>query len=54
MRVLIKSPRAPRVRTWNTVGGLTTNIVEASWLALVDALEYGLRCSDLARKRSAA
>ena len=28
-------------RRWSTVGA-STNIIEASWCALVDALEYGL------------
>jgi 2-isopropylmalate synthase len=26
---------------WNTVGA-GTNVIEASWLALVDSIEYGL------------
>jgi 2-isopropylmalate synthase len=29
------------VRRWSTVGA-STNIIEASWLALADAVEYGL------------
>ena len=28
-------------RRWSTVGA-STNIIEASWLALADAVEYGL------------
>jgi 2-isopropylmalate synthase len=28
-------------RRWSTVGA-STNIIEASWRALVDAIEYGL------------
>jgi 2-isopropylmalate synthase len=28
-------------RRWSTVGA-STNIIEASWRALVDAVEYGL------------
>jgi len=46
-RVLITSSNG--YATWSTVG-CSTNIIEASWLALADALEYGLlvareRCS---------
>jgi len=29
------------IQRWNTVGA-STNIIEASWLALYDAVEYGL------------
>lgn len=39
VRVLIDS--AWRSRTWSTVGS-STNIIEASWQALADSLEYGL------------
>jgi 2-isopropylmalate synthase len=28
-------------RRWSTVGA-STNIIEASWIALADAIEYGL------------
>ena len=38
-RVLIDSQRG--TRRWSTVGA-STNIIEASWRALVDAVEYGL------------
>lgn len=38
-RVLITSSNGHR--TWSTVG-CATNIIEASWIALADALEYGL------------
>jgi 2-isopropylmalate synthase len=38
-RVLIDS--ACGTRTWSTVGS-STNIIEASWQALADSLEYGL------------
>lgn len=38
-RVLIDT--ANHVRRWSTVGA-STNIIEASWLALADAIEYGL------------
>ena len=40
VRVLIES--AARGRTWGTVG-VSTNILEASWQALVDSIEYGLK-----------
>jgi 2-isopropylmalate synthase len=30
---------------WTTVGA-STNIIEASWLALADAVEYGLMATD--------
>jgi 2-isopropylmalate synthase len=39
VRVLIDSARGSR--TWSTVGS-STNIIEASWQALADSLEYGL------------
>jgi 2-isopropylmalate synthase len=39
-RVLIETTDG--VRRWNTVGA-GQNIIRASWLALVDSLEYGLR-----------
>lgn len=39
VRVLIES--AAQGRTWGTVG-VSTNILEASWQALVDSIEYGL------------
>jgi 2-isopropylmalate synthase len=38
-RVLIDMQEGPR--RWSTVGA-STNIIEASWRALADALEYGL------------
>jgi 2-isopropylmalate synthase len=38
-RVLIDMQRGPK--RWSTVGA-SPNIIEASWLALVDAVEYGL------------
>jgi 2-isopropylmalate synthase len=38
-RVLIDS--ACGSHTWSTVGS-STNIIEASWQALADSLEYGL------------
>lgn len=39
VRVLIES--ASGGRSWSTVG-VSTNIIEASWRALVDSIEYGL------------
>jgi len=39
VRVLIESK--DKHRTWSTVG-VSSNIIEASWLALVDSVEYGL------------
>jgi 2-isopropylmalate synthase len=39
VRVLIES--SDGVNEWHTVGG-STNIIEASWLALADAMEYKL------------
>ncbi len=39
-RVLIDT--ANHIRRWSTVGA-STNIIEASWLALADSVEYGLR-----------
>jgi 2-isopropylmalate synthase len=39
VRVLIES--GDRHRRWSTVG-CSTNIIEASWLALADAFEYGI------------
>ena len=38
-RVLVDTQQG--TRRWSTVGA-STNIIEASWLALVDAIEYGL------------
>jgi 2-isopropylmalate synthase len=34
---------------WTTVG-TSTNIIEASWLALADAVEYGLTVGDRSSK----
>jgi 2-isopropylmalate synthase len=39
VRVLVET--AGRGRSWSTVG-VSTNIIEASWRALVDSIEYGL------------
>jgi 2-isopropylmalate synthase len=43
--VLIDTQRG--TRRWSTVGA-STNIIEASWRALVDAIEYGLTLADKA------
>jgi len=42
-RVLIDTQKG--TKRWSTVGA-SGNIIEASWLALVDALEYGLTLAD--------
>ena len=42
VRVLIESTNGPQ--TWSTVGS-HTNIIQASWQALADSLEYGLLLS---------
>ena len=39
VRVIIES--ADEKNIWNTVG-VSTNVIEASWLALVDSIEYKL------------
>jgi 2-isopropylmalate synthase len=42
VRVIIES--ADETKVWGTVG-VSTNVIEASWLALVDAIEYKLMLS---------
>lgn len=44
VRVLIES--RDDTQTWGTVG-VSPNVIEASWIALVDSLEYGLLCRKL-------
>lgn len=44
VRVLIES--RDENKTWGTVG-VSPNVIEASWIALVDSLEYGLLCREL-------
>ncbi len=44
VRVLIET--SDDDMNWGTVG-VSPNIIEASWIALVDSLEYGLLCRDL-------
>jgi 2-isopropylmalate synthase len=48
VRVLIDSSDGES--SWTTVGS-STNIIEASWLALADSLEYGLQRA-IARRRA--
>lgn len=43
VRVLIESTDGHK--TWGTVGS-STNIIEASWQALVDSIEYGIKLGD--------
>ena len=43
VRVLIES--ANEETSWSTVG-VSTNIIEASWQALTEAIEYGLNCAN--------
>jgi 2-isopropylmalate synthase len=47
-RVLVDMQRGGR--RWNTVGA-STNIIEASWRAIVDAIEYGLTVAPDAMER---
>jgi 2-isopropylmalate synthase len=42
VRVLIES--ANEETSWSTVG-VSTNIIEASWQALTEAIDYGLNCT---------
>lgn len=44
VRVLIET--RDEYRSWGTVG-VSPNVIEASWIALVDSLEYGLICRKL-------
>jgi 2-isopropylmalate synthase len=46
IRVIIESK--DKTNVWGTVG-VSENIIEASWIALVDAVEYKL-CKDEAEK----
>jgi 2-isopropylmalate synthase len=49
-RVLIDS--ADHDDTWGTIG-VSENMIEASWQALVDSLEHGVRRAAQARARTA-
>lgn len=51
VRVLIES--SDGLEHWSTVG-VSTNIIEASWLALVDSLEYKLMKEHIARQTHGA
>jgi 2-isopropylmalate synthase len=51
VRTLIESTDGHR--TWRTIG-VSTDVLEASWLALVDSLEYKLLCKQLGWEKSAA
>lgn len=44
VRVLIESSNDEK--KWGTVG-VSSNIIEASWIALVDSIEYGLLCNKI-------
>lgn len=44
VRVFIET--SDKEKTWGTVG-VSPNIIEASWIALVDSIEYGLLCRKL-------
>ncbi|HHX74906.1 MAG TPA: citramalate synthase [Firmicutes bacterium] len=48
VRVLIESRDDRRQKSWGTVG-VSHNVIEASWQALVDSLEYGLLTAGKAR-----
>jgi 2-isopropylmalate synthase len=50
VRVLIETRDERRKKSWGTVG-VSPNIIEASWQALVDSVEYGLMCTDKARMK---
>ena len=43
VRVIVESTDG--IDTWGTVG-VSTNVIEASWLALVDSIEYKLMKGD--------
>ncbi len=50
VRVLIET--RDEHKTWGTVG-VSPNVIEASWIALVDSLEYGLICRKLPEYKEA-
>jgi len=50
VRVLIETRDDRKKKSWGTVG-VSPNIIEASWLALVDSVEYGLMCADKTKMR---
>ena len=51
VRVLVES--GDHHRRWSTVG-CSTNIIEASWIALADAFEYAILCAQRGSARQAA
>lgn len=48
VRVLIETRDVRKKKSWGTVG-VSPNIIEASWIALVDSVEYGLMCMSKAK-----
>lgn len=50
VRVLIETRNEKKKKSWGTVG-VSPNVIEASWLALVDSMEYGLLCMDKERMK---
>jgi 2-isopropylmalate synthase len=55
VRVLIETLDSRQQKTWGTVG-VSANIIEASWQALVESVEYGLLSANeekMARLREA-
>jgi len=45
-RIRVNIESSDETQTWRTIG-VSENIIEASWLALIDAVEYKLHNSDL-------
>ena len=50
VRVLIETRDERKKKSWGTVG-VSPNIIEASWQALVDSVEYGLLTSNKAKMK---
>lgn len=50
VRVLIETRDNRKKKSWGTVG-VSPNIIEASWQALVDSVEYGLMCTNKAKMK---
>lgn len=50
VRVLIETKDERKKKSWGTVG-VSPNIIEASWQALVDSVEYGLLSSNKAKMK---
>ncbi|MCR3923211.1 MAG: citramalate synthase, partial [Firmicutes bacterium] len=50
VRVLIETGDERRKKTWGTVG-VSPNIIEASWQALVESVEYGLLSANKAKMK---